>query len=252
MKRYPLTLIFVLWASFSWAFPPGFVEILMSGNAVDYCADKLGSYSLYYDADHPFGTTTACISGSTTTVTGMTGILTNSTAMNMTSGGTYGVEWDGAADHYLTIPAIGLSDNSGRVEFKIKFPSTMPTVNFAVWEWGTTTAGVKLQLQYSATGAGGGPGYRLSVYHYDGTTTNATSSYIASTTLAGSTQTVKGDWSSSVSNLYGYFGGVEVSLALAVTEFAEPNYCYLGEKVMNNVPGMAIGLDDYKSGASLQ
>lgn len=31
MNRYLLTLVFTLWASFSWAFPPGFVEILGSG-----------------------------------------------------------------------------------------------------------------------------------------------------------------------------------------------------------------------------
>lgn len=224
----------------------------MAKGSSDYCTGKLGSYSLYYDADHPDGTTTACISGSTTTVSATTGIATNSTTMNMTSGGTYGVEWDGALNHYLTVPATGLSDVSGRIEVKVKFPATMPTTSFQLCEWGSITEGTRLYLNYSATGAGGQPGFRLVVYHYDGTSTTSATGYVASTTLAGSAQTIVGDWSSSAGFLYADLGGTTQSSELTVTEFTEAANVYFGENAMGTSPGTSTGFDDLKIGASQQ
>lgn len=253
--RYLLSIILCLWASCSWAFPPGFIGAVTqgAGGTADYCDGKLGSYSLYYDADHPNGTTTACITGGTTTVSATTGIDTASTAMNTTPGGTYGVSWDGALNHYLTVSSSSLTDSSGRVVLDFVWPATMPTTSFQIWEWGSTSAGARMYLNYNATGASGSPGYRMTVYHYDGTTTSATTAYIASSTLAGTVTTLIADWSASAGYVYAKLGsGTAATTALTVTEFSEPADSYFGENALGNVPSLEVGFDAIKMGASQQ
>lgn len=224
----------------------------------DYCAGKLGSYSLYYDADHPNGTTTACIIGSTTTV-GMTGTdPTISTSCNLTSGGTYGVCWAGGVDKYLAIPNPGLTYANGRIELAVKLPATMPTADMSILEWYDSTVGVRAILNYNATGAGGQPGFQLVFYHIDGTTISSSTAYTASTDLAGTTKTIIVDWLSG-GNLISSFSGSTVPISLGTaTPFTVTYASYVlttdevrfGEKY--NTGSCVLSFDDIKIGASQQ
>lgn len=137
MKRYFAILIFILWASRSWAFPPGFVDILGSGGAVDYCADKLGSYSLVWTADHPLGDMKACVSGGTVDVSAIGGTI--STSQNHTVGGTKSFSFSAGNQHIRVSNNSYITSSSGYIKIWVYMPADQTTDTFDVFEYNVDT-----------------------------------------------------------------------------------------------------------------
>lgn len=254
MKKTIIALSMCLWAPVSWAFPPGFLDIITSsGGGADYCVDKLGSYSLYYDADHPGGTAVACKIGGSSSVTLV--ISDINTTVNNTGGGTYGILHSGS-NSYARIPVVdsGLTPTNGKVSFDIKLPASMPTADISLFEYGNTVNanGLFVKLQYNATGAGGQPGFRANVNHCDGSTTNANTSYLASTVLADSWVTISADWNSTTGFVNATMtGATNGHVSGAISAFTDTTYIYFGENIMN-FSTYNHGVDNIKTGTSQQ
>jgi len=217
---------------------------VISGGEADYCADKLGSYSLYYDADHPDGTTTACISGGTTAVT-ISGVTVDASA-NMTSGGTYGIIWDGALDHFLSIPAVGITPSNGRIELNFKFNSAEASANVGIIEWRYSSGErIKVNLVRSA-----GPVWKLELFHADGSNVSV---YTADTDLtSGTAVLIILDWSSSTGNLFASLNGVSATIAGGGAFTTPATGVILGEDLSGSTSSTAVSFDDIKLSGSQQ
>jgi len=207
---------------------------------------NLGTWGLYYDADHTDSIYTACIQGSTTTVSVVTGVVVD-TAFNSTSGGQYGVTWDGTINSYLTVPATGITPTNGRLEFNIKTPSVLPTslATLGVVEWSNGSQAVIGYLQYSA----GQYGFR--VKHADGTT--AYSSLVLATLAPDTVYKAIIDWNGSTGELYTKLGGTEsLATGLTLSGFTVPTGgVNFGERSINDAAGdVNWYFDDIYLGAS--
>ncbi len=212
----------------------------------DYCSDKLTGISLYYDADHPTNTTTACITGSTETVTFASGVSA-STTVNTTSGGTYGVLTTGTASSQVaSFTAQGITTTNGRVSFKLRTLGTLASSMYPLFEWRTTedTAEITAYLQVSGTT------FRIIAMHNDGSQiiTNL-SNYVSFD--VNQTWDVAVDWNSTTGNLIGTLNGVSSTKAGTISAFTTPTTFKLFK--YGNVPaGTSYGIDDVKMGASTQ
>lgn len=245
MIRIILAIILLPWsclASSGGMYPVPMVYV--SGGA-DYCTDKLGSYSIYYDADHPSGTTVACISGGTTNVTFMTGITADA-AWNITAGGTYGIMYNGAINTYLSVPPTGMSINSGRVEYKFKTPATMPIDDIAEWEWFYDASNqVKMYLNIS------GATWQLVATHIGGgTSTQVLTAFVS--LVPDTTYYAVVDWSTVTGVLYADLNGATNTATTVTTGTTPTNPVRFGEDQAGKNPSTNWGFDDIKMGASQQ
>jgi len=249
MIKLILTTILCLWASVAGAFPGNFLATSVGSASApaDYCSDKLtGGWSLYFDADHPDGTTTACISGGTTTVARTAGVTASNT-VNTTSGGIYGNLWHGTTHDWVNVPANGISTQNGRVSFTFTTPSTVPADHVTLFEWDNgSSQRVTVYLWHSSST------YSLRVAHVDGSTTTAETAYVS---LSGSTSyTVVADWNSTTGIVYGAIGATTDTTSGTISSFTTPaNGVRFGED-QTGLDGNSVGwgFDDIKMGVSQQ
>ena len=216
----------------------GYARTFAIGGGGD--CDNLGSWGLYYDADHTSGTTTACISGSTTTVTLATGVTIAGTTDKY-------VLWDGTTNSYLDVGAYGLTTQNGRVQFTITTPTTIPSQNIGLVEWYVgATSKIIVYLQHSVGT------YQLVVIHADGSTVTASTGY---TSLSGGTEyVIIADWNSITGKVYAKIGTIEnLSAAGTISSWTPTNGVRFGED-QNGITGGDVGwmFDDIYTGASQQ
>jgi hypothetical protein len=219
---------------------------------VDYCTGKLGSYALYYDADHPDGTNKACVSGGTIDAT-LTSVTASGAAQSLSTAGTNGILWDGWNAHFVSIPIVssGITSQNGRVEVDVTMGGALPSGStVGIFEYGddAPNGGIFAKLQYL-----GGSGYRLLLYNYStGDDPVADTLYVPAT--INTTYHVTLDWNSTTGKTYAKIGAEEKEITgINLTAFV-PGYAptdpKFGARWSGNVSTVPAGFDNIKMGAS--
>ena len=200
----------------------------------DASCDNLGSYELYYDVDHTSGTTTACVTGSTVTVT----IDDASSEQNNTSGGTYSFKYDGVNESIEITNSSYISSSEGYVKFSL-YCSTGTNVDswygFEFYYDGSNYIALRRQTTP-----------RFVLYHVS--TSGGSNTLIETTALTESAwNTVEFAWS--VSNTYlgarVNGGSWTENTSAGITAFSsEAASIFLGEETLNDGPAAALYFDD--------
>lgn len=235
-----ISILLLAFPAYSWAWGTMVISGGVPVSSGDTSCDNLGSYELYYDVDHSSGTTTACVSGGTETVT-FTSVSADS-SWDCTSGGTYGVLWDGACNKYVEIPATGLSTSSGYIKLSIKTPSTLAANDQEVFEWTYDIDNqIYLYIDYTL-----GSGYRLvAKYIYAGTYWGAVTDY--KTLSTDTCYILEVYWDVSAGKIGTRYGGDLWSEASGITNaFSTPsNGVRFGEDTTNKCyTSTSLGFDD--------